>query len=226
MISLPVFPSRINLHDISVTPKLIKKITTNLEGWKVSSVVPPFENVGETTTTKNYCPVRLLSVVSKVFEKYLSNRLVDHQEICGLFSDFQYSFRSSPSTPDFLTCVSDGSTGRAFNRFSTTRIVILDISNAFDRVCHGGLRNFRFYGISGQIFGLMSSYLNNRLLRFVLDGKSSLECLVNAGIPQGSILGPFLHFSYHRLFTFLMMLSVILISMLMILLSTLSVIGI
>ena len=46
--------------------------------WKVSSVVPVFKNVGERSTAKNYCPVSLLSVVSKVFEKLVNNRIVDH----------------------------------------------------------------------------------------------------------------------------------------------------
>ena len=55
-------------------------------------MVPVFKNVGERSTTKNYCPVSLLSVV-KVFEK-LVNRIVGHLEQCGLFSDFQYGFRS------------------------------------------------------------------------------------------------------------------------------------
>ena len=62
--------------------------------WKVSSVVPIFKNVGERSTAKNYDPVSLLSVVSKVFEKLVNNRIVDHLEKCGLFSDFQYGFRS------------------------------------------------------------------------------------------------------------------------------------
>ena len=63
--------------------------------WKVSSVVPVFKNVGERSTAKNYRPVSLLSVVSKVFEKLVNNRIVDHLEKCDLFSDFQYGFRSS-----------------------------------------------------------------------------------------------------------------------------------
>ena len=63
--------------------------------WKVSSVVPVFENVGERSTAKNCHPVSLLSVVSKVFEKIVNNRIVDHQEKCGPFSDFQYGCRSS-----------------------------------------------------------------------------------------------------------------------------------
>ena len=75
--------------------------------WKVSSVVPVFKNVGERSTAKNYHPVSLLFVVSKVFEKLVNNRIVDHIEKCGLFSDFQYSFESSRSTADLLTVVSD-----------------------------------------------------------------------------------------------------------------------
>ena len=63
--------------------------------WNVSSVVPVFKNVGERSTPKNYRPVSLLSVVSKVFEKLVNNRIVDHLEKRGLFSDFQYGFRSS-----------------------------------------------------------------------------------------------------------------------------------
>ena len=53
--------------------------------WKVSSVVPVFKNVGERFTAKNYLSVSLLSVVSKVFEKLVNNRIVDHLEKCGLF---------------------------------------------------------------------------------------------------------------------------------------------
>ena len=137
-ISLPVFPSRTNLklHNISIAPKMVKKVTTNLDSskasgpdcipvvvvkncepelsyilaklfnmclkescfpdcWKVSLVVPVFKNVGERSTAKNYCPVSLFSVVGKVFEKPVNNSIVDHLENCGLFSDFQYGFRSS-----------------------------------------------------------------------------------------------------------------------------------
>ena len=120
-ISLPVFPSRTNLklHNISVTPKIVKKVITNLDlpkasgpdcipvvvlrncdpvlfnkcrkeacfpdCWRVSSVVPIFKNVGERSTAKNYRLVSLLSVVSKIFEKLVNNRIVDHLEKCGLF---------------------------------------------------------------------------------------------------------------------------------------------
>ena len=264
-ISVPVFPSRTNLklHNISITPKMVKKVITNPDSskasgpdcipvvflkscapelsyilaklfnkclkesclpdcWKVFSVVPVFKNVGERSTAKNYCLVSLLSVVSKVFEKLVNNRIVDHLQKCGLFSDFQYGFRSSRSTADLLTVVSDR-IARAFNRSGATRAVALDISKAFDRVWYAGLlHKLKSYGISGQIFGLISSFLSNRRLQVVLDGKSSQVYPVNAGVLKGLFL--VLHFSYYTLISFLMMLSVILLSMLMILLSTLNVI--
>ena len=128
-ISLPVFLCRTNLklHNISITPTIVKKVITNLDSsrfnlgpdcipvvalkncgpelsyipakvfnmclkescfpdcWKVPSVVPVFKNVGERSTAKNYCPVSILSVVSKVFEKLVNNRIVDHLDNCGIF---------------------------------------------------------------------------------------------------------------------------------------------
>ena len=159
-ISLSVFRSITNLklHNISVTPKMVKKVIMNLslskafspdcipvvvvkncepelsyllaelfnkclkksclpDCWKVSSVVSVFKNVGERSTAKNYRPVSLLSVVSKVFEKTCNNnRIVDHFDKCSLFSaDFQYGFRYSWSTADLLSVVFDR-IARAFNR--------------------------------------------------------------------------------------------------------------
>ena len=46
-------------------------------------------------------------MVSKAFEKLVNNKVFDHLEKSGLFSDFQYGFRSSRSTADLLTVVSD-----------------------------------------------------------------------------------------------------------------------
>ena len=103
-------------------------------------------------------------MISKVFEKLVKNRIVYHLEKCCLFSDLQYGFWSSRATTDLLTVVSDR-IPRAFNRPGATQAVALDISKTIDRIWHAGLlHKFKFYGISGQIFGLISSFLSNRQL--------------------------------------------------------------
>ena len=235
-VSLLVFPSRTNLklHNISLTPKMVKRVIMNLDlskasgpdcipvvvlkncepefcyilaelfnkclkescfpdCWKVSSVIPVFKNVGKRSTVKNYNPVSLLSAVSKVFEKLVNNKVVDHLKKCGLFPDFQHGFRSSRSTADLLTIVSDSDRiAGAFNRSGATQAAAIDISKSFDRVWHAD--KLKSYGISGQIFGLISSFLS-RQLRVVLDG-SSQKYPVNAGVPQGSILGATLFLLY------------------------------
>ena len=82
---------------------------------------------------------------SKIFERLVNNRIVDHLEKCGLFSDFQYSFRSSRSTTDLMTVVSDR------------------IARAFTA---GPLHKLKSRGVSGQIFGLISSFLSNIQISF------------------------------------------------------------
>ena len=87
---------------------------------------------------QKYLPVSLLSVVSKVFQRLVNNKLVDHIEKFGLFSDFQHGFKSSQSTADLLTVMSD-IIARAFNRSGANRAVALDISKTFNRIWHTGL---------------------------------------------------------------------------------------
>ena len=144
-----------------------------------------------------------------------------------LFSDLQDGFRSSWSTADLLTAVCDR-IARAFNRSGATWYIqgFQQGLTCFINFISFILHKFKSDGISGQIFGLILSFNSNRQLCMVLDGKSSQEYLVNAGVYQGSILDNFLvlNLTYYILMTYLMILSVILLSMLVILLSTLSVI--
>ena len=73
------------------------------------------------------------------------------------------------------------------NRPGATKAVALNISKTFDRVWYTGLlHKLKSYGISGQIFSLISSFLSNRWVRVVLDGNFLQEYPVNAGVPQGS----------------------------------------
>ena len=138
----------------------------------------------------------------------------------NVFLDFQYGFRSSWSTANLRTVVSD-TTATAFNGSGATRAVALDISKVFVRVWHAGLlHKLRCYGNSGQIFDIISSFLSNTWLWVVLDGKTSREYLVITGVPQGSLHGPTLFLLYiNDLFHDV---HIILLSMLKILLSTLN----
>ena len=98
-------------------------------------MVPIFLNVGKRSTAKNYRPASLFSVVSKVFEKLVNNRIVNSLEKGGFFSEFQYAFRSCRSTTDFLAVVS-GRTDRDFNMSGATQAVALDVSKVFERICY------------------------------------------------------------------------------------------
>ena len=152
--------------------------------------------------------------------------LVNYLEKCFLFI-FQYSFKFSWSTADLLKVLSDR-IATAFNNSGVTRAAAFDISKVFGNVCRVGLlpqvtsfRNFRS-GIWPYIL-LFPFFLRNRQLRVILYGKSSQEYPLNAGVLQGSNIGP----TFFLLYTFmsiLMMLSVILLFRVMILLSTLSLI--
>ena len=87
------------------------------------------------------------------------------------FSDSQYDFRSSRSTADLPIVVSDR-IAKAFNSSGATRAAALDISKAFGKVLYAGrLQKLKSCGISDQIFSLIFSFLSNRRVQVVLDGK-------------------------------------------------------
>ena len=86
--------------------------------------------------------------------------------------------------------------GSCFNSWKTI-MHFKTASKAFDRVWYAGLpHKLKSYGISGQIFDLTSSFLNNGRLWVVLDGKYSQEYPANAGVPQRFLLGPTLFLLY------------------------------
>ena len=139
---------------------------------------PPFQNICHIHHT---CPIH---IHYNVFEKLVNNRIVDHLEKYGLFSNFQYGFRSSWSSynwssynllTDLLTIVYE--IARFFNRSRANQAVGLDISKVFDRVCLVGLlHKIKSYGISGQVFSLISCFLSKRLLQVFLAEKSPQKC--------------------------------------------------
>ena len=95
--------------------------------------------------------------------------------------------------PFFVTVVSDR-IAWPFKQSGATWATTCDISKAFDRDWHAGiLHKFKSYGISGQIFGLISSFLSKRQLQVVMEGKSSHEYPLNARVHQ---VLPFLSYTF------------------------------
>ena len=86
---------------------------------------------------------------------------------------------------------------KSFDDGLEVRSVFLDISKAFDKVWHEGIIfKLKQNGISGDLLNILTDFLSNRKQRVVLNGQVSTWTSVNAGVPQGFILGPLLFLIY------------------------------
>ena len=160
--------------------------------WKIPNVIAAFKNSGDRSDSGNYRPISLLPIISKVFESLIASSLIRHVDSLGLFNDCQYGFRATRSTADVLTVISER-LSRVLEAGGRARAIALDISKAFDKVWHAGLiHKLCGYGINGHLLDLIQSFLSNRQLKVVLDGQESACYSINAGVPQGSVLGPIL----------------------------------
>ena len=85
----------------------------------------------------------------------------------------------------------------SFDVWLEVRSVFLDISKAFDKVWHDGIiYKLTQNGISKNLLNLLEDFLKERKQREVLNGKVSTWKSINAGVPQGAILGPLLFLIY------------------------------
>ena len=75
--------------------------------------------------------------------------------------------------------------------------IFCDISKTFDRVWHRGLiLKLEKYGIRGDLLQWFESYLTNRSQQVRINDSLSSPKHTNAGVPQGSVLGPLLFLIY------------------------------
>lgn len=196
---LPIFIWK-NVADIIAEPlsKIINKsFTTGIypDELKICKIIPVYKK-GDKDNIKNYRPISILPIMSKVFEKILLSRMLSFMNKLNIFPSSQYGFRKRHSTKeailDALLSIDEKN-----NKRDKVAALLLDLSQAFDNVSHKKLlQKCYHFGIRGIAFSWLSSYLNNRSFSTDIGGKKSQIRFLKRGVPQGGILSPLLFIIY------------------------------
>lgn len=162
---------------------------------KYSKVIPLFKS-GSKGDLGNFRPISVLPVLSKVFEKIILNQLRQYFNTNKLLHSQQFGFTRGRSTTDAASVLIKHIYD-AWENSQDAVGIFCDLSKAFDCVEHDTLlHKLKHYGLSTEALNLMKSYLRERTQKVVVNRIESGGATVKLGVPQGSILGPFLFLVY------------------------------
>ena len=161
------------------------------DALKTAEVVPIFKS-GKKCDIANYRPISLISNIAKIFEKIIHNRILNFIGKNKILSEKQFGFIKKKGTKDALSYITK-KIYENLDKSTPIAVAFLDLAKAFDTVDHKILLEKLYaYGIRGNAYKLLESYLTNRKQKVRLGDKESEYNTVNTGVPQGTILGPLL----------------------------------
>ena len=162
--------------------------------FKLAHITAVWKQKGLKSSKHFYRPISLLPTLSKVCESVIHHRLLAHLIENNLISDRQAAYMKGDSTTHQLLYLVH-LIRTAWSEGKVVQGIFLDVSAAFDKVWHSGLlAKLVQNGVTDTCLNLFKSYLSNRTQVVVVDGVKSQVEKVQAGIPQGSRLGPLLYY--------------------------------
>ena len=191
----------LKLIKTEITPVLTHIINLSISSqtfpqtWKLAKVIP-LHKKKEVLLAKNYRPVSLLPVLSKVLERCIFLQITDYLEDNHLLHPSHHGFRAQHSTASALIQMFD-TWIEAYEENEVSAVIMLDMSAAFDVVDHDILiGKMELYGFEEQALNWIKSYLSKRSQSVHIEGFLSDPLPLECGVPQGSILGPLLYILY------------------------------
>lgn len=164
--------------------------------WKMANVSAIFKGKGDEHDPTNYRPISVTSCLGKMLEKIIFKYLFNYLQDFEILTKYQSGFRPRDSTVNQLLEIYNIIIEN-LDKGKDVRFIFCDVSKAFDKVWHNGLLfKLKKYGICGSLINWFSSYLSDRKQRVIQQGFHSTWTNTSAGVPQGSVLGPYLFLLY------------------------------